>query len=120
MDRRQFVASGLVASFSASSISSSPLVADDSKPRKRIAFLGTEVREHSHAQHFLDRLGMGFGGLSKLTYFDIAAALSGEDDGGYVADRPERPSQFSLATVLVIVDRSEIVRRIDELFKGAR
>ena len=24
--------------------------------RKRIAFLGTEVRRHSHAQHFLDRL----------------------------------------------------------------
>ena len=27
--------------------------------RKRIAFLGTEVREHSHAQHFLDRLTQG-------------------------------------------------------------
>ena len=29
--------------------------------RKKIAFLGTEVRTHSHAQHFLDRLAMGYG-----------------------------------------------------------
>lgn len=30
-------------------------------PRKKIAFLGTEVRTHSHAQHFLDRLALGYG-----------------------------------------------------------
>lgn len=29
--------------------------------RKKIAFIGTEVRTHSHAQHFLDRLVMGYG-----------------------------------------------------------
>ena len=29
--------------------------------RKRVAFLGTEVRTHSHAQHFLDRLSLGYG-----------------------------------------------------------
>ena len=29
--------------------------------RKKIAFLGTEVRRHSHAQHFLDRLTLGYG-----------------------------------------------------------
>lgn len=28
--------------------------------RKKIAFLGTEVRLHSHAQHFLDRLTLGY------------------------------------------------------------
>ena len=28
--------------------------------RKRIAFLGTEVRRHSHAQHFLDRFTQGY------------------------------------------------------------
>jgi len=28
--------------------------------RKKIAFLGTEVRVHSHAQHFLDRLALGY------------------------------------------------------------
>lgn len=29
-------------------------------PRKKIAFLGTEVRVHSHAQHFLDRMTLGY------------------------------------------------------------
>src|SRR5215208_2226256 len=29
--------------------------------RKKVAFLGTEVRTHSHAQHFLDRLTLGYG-----------------------------------------------------------
>ena len=29
--------------------------------RKRVAFLGTEVRTHSHAQQFLDRLSLGYG-----------------------------------------------------------
>lgn len=28
--------------------------------RKKIAFLGTDVYQHSHAQHFLDRFAMGF------------------------------------------------------------
>jgi hypothetical protein len=27
---------------------------------KRVAFLGTEVRRHSHAQHFLDRMTLGY------------------------------------------------------------
>lgn len=30
------------------------------QPRKKIAFLGTVVHEHSHSQHFLDRLAMGY------------------------------------------------------------
>ncbi|MCH2065446.1 MAG: hypothetical protein MK194_17185, partial [Roseibacillus sp.] len=29
--------------------------------RKKIAFLGSVVRTHSHSQHFLDRLAMGYG-----------------------------------------------------------
>lgn len=29
--------------------------------KKTVAFLGTEVRTHSHAQHFLDRLTLGYG-----------------------------------------------------------
>jgi hypothetical protein len=37
-----------------------PAVARASSTRKRIAFLGTEVRRHSHAQHFLDRLTLGY------------------------------------------------------------
>ena len=33
----------------------------EGQKRKRIAFIGTEVRTHSHAQHFLDRLVLGYG-----------------------------------------------------------
>ncbi|MFH1566743.1 MAG: twin-arginine translocation signal domain-containing protein [Gemmatimonadota bacterium] len=53
MNRRQFLATsaGLVA---AASLPSFGL-----ERRKRIAFVGTVVREYSHAQHFLDRLAMG-------------------------------------------------------------
>jgi hypothetical protein len=29
--------------------------------KKTVAFLGTEVRTHSHAQHFLDRMTLGYG-----------------------------------------------------------
>ncbi|RIK80586.1 MAG: hypothetical protein DCC67_09230, partial [Planctomycetota bacterium] len=32
-----------------------------SSARKKIAFLGTEFRVHSHAQHFLDRMTLGYG-----------------------------------------------------------
>ena len=43
--------------------------------RKRIAFLGTEVRTHSHAQHFLDRLALGYGwrGAWQQPRVDIAS-----------------------------------------------
>ena len=34
--------------------------ADQAPQTKRVAFLGTEVRQHSHAQHFLDRLTQGY------------------------------------------------------------
>lgn len=30
------------------------------EPRKKIAFLGTDVFQHSHSQHFLDRFAMGY------------------------------------------------------------
>lgn len=43
-----------------SSTSLPALGAPDGK-RKTVAFLGTEVRQHSHSQHFLDRLAMGYG-----------------------------------------------------------
>ena len=43
--------------------------------RKRIAFLGTEVRTHSHSQHFLDRLALGYGwrGVWQEPRTDIAS-----------------------------------------------
>jgi hypothetical protein len=46
-----------------------------SEPRKRIAFLATEVWRHSHAQHFLDRhtLGYTWGGTWQVPRFDVAS-----------------------------------------------
>ena len=35
-------------------------LADAAEGKKRVAFLGTVVRQHSHAQHFLDRLTLGY------------------------------------------------------------
>ncbi len=56
LNRRSFLAtSGLALQVSLSSW------AQTSGGPKKIAFLGTEVRQHSHAQHFLDRLVMGYG-----------------------------------------------------------
>ena len=45
------------------------------EPRKKIAFLGTEVRQHSHAQHFLDRHALGYTwrGAWQMPRFDVAA-----------------------------------------------
>ena len=55
--------------------------------RKRIAFLGTKVYQHSHAQHFLDRHAMGytFAGQWQEPRFDIASVYIdqfGESDLG--------------------------------------
>ena len=46
----------------AGAVSAASLPAQDPPPnrRPRIAFLGTVVRRHSHAQHFLDRLTEGY------------------------------------------------------------
>jgi hypothetical protein len=45
--------------------------------RKKIAFLGTEVRQHSHAQHFLDRLTLGYGwrGAWQAPRVDVASVF---------------------------------------------
>lgn len=46
-----------------------------SGPRKKVAFLGTEVRTHSHSQHFLDRLTLGYGwrGAWQMPRVDVAS-----------------------------------------------
>jgi hypothetical protein len=56
INRRDFVKTATVASLCAAGISN---VAQASQARKKIAFLGTDVFQHSHSQHFLDRLAMG-------------------------------------------------------------
>jgi hypothetical protein len=45
--------------------------------RKKVAFLGTEVRLHSHAQHFLDRMTLGYawGGAWQEPRVDVASVF---------------------------------------------
>ena len=52
--------------------------------KKTVAFLGTEVRTHSHAQHFLDRLTLGYGWRGKwvMPRVDVASV--------YIDQFPER------------------------------
>ncbi len=47
------------------------------QPRKRIAFLGTVVHLHSHAQHFLDRFSIGYpmGGKWQEPATDVASVF---------------------------------------------
>lgn len=51
--------------------------------KKKIAFLGTEIRTHSHAQHFLDRLAMGYAykGQWRQPRLDVASV--------YIDQNPE-------------------------------
>jgi hypothetical protein len=53
LSRRSFLAA-------AASTILTPAAIGRSNSRKKIAFIGTEVRRHSHAQHFLDRLTLGY------------------------------------------------------------
>ena len=57
MNRRSFL------QMAGAGLAATPLLAA-TKPRKRVAMLITEVRRHSHGQHFLDRFleGYGWGG----------------------------------------------------------
>ena len=49
--------------------------AEETGERKKVAFLGTVVFRHSHAQHFLDRHCMGYtwGGRWQSPRFDVAS-----------------------------------------------
>ncbi|MEX2142217.1 MAG: hypothetical protein WD894_23315 [Pirellulales bacterium] len=70
LTRRTFLTSAVAAA-----MASQVRAADE--PRKKIAFLGTEVRTHSHAQHFLDRLTLGYGwsGTWQLPRVDVASVF---------------------------------------------
>lgn len=58
IDRRTFLASGAACLAARTALFAQSPASDGQVPR--IAFLGTEVRRHSHAQHFLDRLTAGY------------------------------------------------------------
>ena len=62
MKRRPFLSSSGALFYVLSALASAE--GSESK-KKKIAFLATEVREHSHSQHFLDRLALGYGWKGK-------------------------------------------------------
>ena len=64
-----------------------------SEGRKKVAFLGTEVRTHSHAQHFLDRMTLGYGwrGGWQMPRVDVASVYIDQfPDGDLARGRIER------------------------------
>ncbi len=63
------------------------LVRAANQPKKKIAFLGTSVYKHSHAQHFLDRFSLGYamGGRWREPQVDVASVYIdqfGDNDVG--------------------------------------
>ena len=81
LNRRNFLA-GAAAGAVVAALPMRARAEDDS--RKKIAFLGTEVRTHSHAQHFLDRMTLGYGwrGKWQLPRVEVASV--------YIDQFPER------------------------------
>src|SRR3954470_24904869 len=51
--RRRFLAQS-------TALAMAPSLARGDTTRMKVAFVGTEVRTHSHAQHFLDRMTLGY------------------------------------------------------------
>ena len=97
--RRTFLAASAASLFTAKA---SNALADQT--RKKIAFLGTEVRQHSHAQHFLDRQAMGYnwGGRWQSPRFDIASVFVDQFPKGDLAK--QRIAKYGLKQVPTIAD----------------
>lgn len=70
--------------------------APSNNARKRIAFLGTEVRRHSHAQHFLDRHALGYthAGRWESPRIDIASVYIDQHPAEDLA--PQRIEKYKL------------------------
>jgi hypothetical protein len=71
-------------------------------PRKRIALLATEVRQHSHAQHFLDRhtLGYTWGGAWQAPRIDVASVFVDQfPEGDLARERIRRHGLRQFPTV---------------------
>ena len=73
-------------------------------PTKTVAFLGTEVRRHSHAQHFLDRLTEGYtwGGTWQKPRVKVASVYIDQFPGGDLAH--QRVEKHDLKLVGTIAD----------------
>lgn len=102
LNRRTFLAS-TAAAFAAPALGFSARAS-----RKKVAFLGTEVRRHSHAQHFLDRHTFGYawkGGWQEPR-FDVASVYIDQfPEGDLARERIKRHNlnQFpSIAEALTL------------------
>jgi hypothetical protein len=93
--RRTFL-HGLAAVAGAALLGAPRLAPAAQAARKKIAFLGTEVRTHSHAQHFLDRLALGYGwrGGWQEPRLDIASVFIDQFPEGDLAR--ERVKKYGL------------------------
>jgi hypothetical protein len=91
--RRKFLGAVAAAgAISAATTVERRILANSDTP-KTIAFLGTEVRTHSHSQHFLDRHGMGyaFGGKWHEPRLKIASVyIDQHPEGDLTPGRLER------------------------------
>jgi hypothetical protein len=95
MNRRTFLQSVALASATPPAALAAPAVRTTSRTsrRPRVALLATEVRRHSHAQHFIDRLleGYGWQGAHYHPGIDLVALyVDQHPEGDLAPDRSRR------------------------------
>lgn len=98
LSRRSFLATTTTAALAASTWGASPAPA----ARKKVAFLGTVVHLHSHAQHFLDRhtLGYTWNGAWVAPRFDVASVYIDQfPEGDLARGRIERHKLKQFPTI---------------------
>lgn len=131
-DRRTFLAR--LSALAGAALFAPVRLAAETKPteRKKIAFLGTEVRTHSHAQHFLDRLTLGYGwrGAWQQPRLEVASVYidqfpSGDLGRGRIARHglklyPSIAEALSLGTSTLAVDGVAIIAEHGDYPKSDR
>ena len=109
LSRRSFLASGAAAA--ALSLGGPWISRAAESQRKRIALICTEVRQHSHAQHFIDRflLGYGWQGGWRRPEVDLVALYVDQHPKGDLAQgiaaRHHVPMYPSIAEALTLGTR---------------
>jgi hypothetical protein len=98
LNRRSFLAAGAGLALAPS------LASAAQSQRKKVAFLGTVVRRHSHAQHFLDRMTLGYAwqGRWQEPRVDVASVYIDQFPEGDLAR--ERIARHKLRQVPSIAD----------------
>lgn len=94
--RRVILGAGAAAAAAYIPLANCQATPEANNARKRIAFLGTEVRRHSHAQHFLDRHALGYthAGRWEKPRIDIASVFIDQHPAEDLA--PQRIEKYKL------------------------